>query len=35
MEQTNITNDINQPIETPTVDTIVPKPNNIYKYLGS
>jgi hypothetical protein len=33
MEQTNITNDINQPIETPTVDTIVPKPNNIYKYL--
>lgn len=33
MEQTNITNDINQPVETLPIIPITPKPNNIYKYL--
>lgn len=33
MEQTNITNDINQPINTSSINPTTPKPNNIYKYL--
>lgn len=33
MEQTNITNDIDQPVETSSINPITLKPNNIYKYL--
>lgn len=33
MEQTNIANDINRPVETSPINPITPKPNNIYKYL--
>lgn len=33
MEQTNNPNDINQPVETSSINPINPKPNNIYKYL--
>lgn len=33
MEQTNNPNDINQPVETSSINPVTPKPNNIYKYL--
>lgn len=33
MEQTNITNDTNKLVETPPINSIPLKPNNIYKYL--
>jgi hypothetical protein len=33
MEETNITNDTNQPVDTLSNSPITPKPNNIYKYL--
>jgi len=33
MEETNNTNDTSQPVETPPIHPITPKPNNIYKYL--
>lgn len=33
MEETNITNDTSQPIETPPINPTIPKPNNTYKYL--
>ncbi len=33
MEETNIPTDINQPVETPLINPITPKPNNTQKYL--
>ena len=33
MEETNITNDTNQPVENTSINPTTPKPNNIYKYL--